>query len=290
MANTRQIKHRIDTTGNIAQITRAMEMVSASKMRKSQDRALSARSYSQALKKSLNTLAQVVDPSLHPLLKENKSGLDLAIVITTDRGLCGNLNHSLLRNLTAWMKKHPQGQVVAVGKKAIGFTKFYNITTHAEFTSIPDNVTASDIAPIGKIILEGYLAKKYKSVRVFFMDFINTLSQRTNSIQLLPLKSQDIESEPLQTKKPSRNEYIFEPNAASILNDLLPYYVENVLFQTFLESKASEHSARMVTMKNASENADELIADLRLEFNKSRQSGITSELLDITTAGLTLGT
>jgi len=289
MANTRQIKHRINTTGNIAQITKAMEMVSASKMRKSQDRALSARSYSVALKKSLSTLAQVVDPSLHPLLKENQSGADLAIIITTDRGLCGNLNHSLLRNLTVWMKKYSQGQVIAVGKKAIGFAKFYNIPTHGEFASIPDNVTASDIAQITKIILDGYLTKKYKSVRIFFMDFINTLSQRPNSIQLLPLKSQNLEPEFLQTKISTRNEYIFEPSPAAILNDLFPYYVENVFFQTFLESKASEHSARMVTMKNASDNADELIADLRLEFNKSRQSSITSELLDITTATLTLG-
>jgi F-type H+-transporting ATPase subunit gamma len=290
MANTRQIKQRIDTTGNIAQITKAMEMVSASKMRKSQSRALSARSYAQTLKKSLATLAKVVDPSLHPLLKENTTGIELAIIITTDRGLCGNLNHSLLRDLTNWMKKHPKGEIITVGKKAIAFANFYNIDTHAQFDTIPDNVTADDIAEITKMVLDGFLSKKYLSVDVFYMDFVNTLTQHTNAIQLLPLKSKDIDPDALQTKTPTRGEYIFEPDAKSILNDLLPYYVENVLFQTFLESKASEHSARMVTMKSASENAQELIADLRLEFNKSRQSSITSELLDITTAVLTLQT
>jgi len=152
-------------------------------------------------------------------------------------------------------------------------------------------VTTSDIVAITQMIIDGHLSQQYKSVELFFTDFINTLKQHPNHLQLLPLKpSSEFEftSADKVVQRATKSEYIFEPSPQSILNDLRPFYIENLVFQSFLESKASEHSARMVTMKNASDNANDLMSELRLEFNKSRQASITNELLDITTATLSL--
>lgn len=291
MASDKQIKQRINTTKNISKITKAMEMVSASKMKKAQNRALSARSYSQALRDSLISLAETIDPGLHPLLKPNESGIELAMIISTDRGLCGNLNQSLLKELATWLKNKPKAEILAVGKKSIAFAKFYGLTIHAEFDSIPDDVTTSDIVAITKMVTDGYLNQTYKSVELFYMDFVNTLKQVTTHLQLLPLKppiDEDIHAHEQKYQRPTKSDFIFEPSPKEILNDLLPYYIENLVYQSFLENKASEHSARMVTMKNASENANELMSELQLAFNKTRQAAITSELLDITTATLSL--
>lgn len=291
MSNQRQIKQRIGTAGNVAKITKAMEMVSASKMRKAQERALSARSYAHALRESLATLSDKVDPRLHPLLQPHETGVDVAVIISTDRGLCGNLNQNLLRELVAWIKPRSNAKIIAVGKKAISFANFYGLALHAQFDSIPDNFTASDLVGVTTLVLDGFISQEFKSVELFFMDFVNTLTQKTSQIKLLPLeKTSDQPDSGVYSKAAGKAEYLFEPSAKEILNNLLPFYVENLIYQAFLESKASEHSARMVTMKNASENANELMSELQLEYNKSRQASITSELLDITTATLSLST
>lgn len=288
MANSRQVLQRIKTAQNISKITKAMEMVSASKMRKAQAQALASRPYAQALADALATLAQVSNPQLHPLLQEHNQGIDVLICISTDRGLSGSLNPNLFKQLISWVKKHPNGEVIMIGKKGIAFARFAGIPLHAQFTDIPDAISNVDTLPITALAKNGFISKEFSTVSVLYMDFINTLSQKPRIKQLLPIKQLDDTSDETLSPTVAETEYVFEPSAKEILGNLLPYYIENSVYQSFLESKASEHSARMVAMKNASENAKDLVSELRLVFNKNRQASITSELLDITTATLSL--
>lgn len=283
MPNARQIVQRIKTAGNISKITKAMEMVSASKMRRAQSSALATRPYTDALQHSLAALASATSSEIHPLLTEHEMGVDIAVVISTDKGLCGSLNPTLFKETMSWLRQHPNGKVVAIGKKAVAFCRLSGIDLYAQFVETPDKIKSSDIIPMSTLITEGFLDKTFKSVSLIYMDFVSTLVQRVKVQQVLPLpKIEQTEGALVDTVKES--EYIFEPSADVILNNLLPYYLENSIFQAFLEARASEHSARMVSMKNASENAGELMSDLRLVYNKSRQAGITAELLDVTTA------
>lgn len=288
MPNARQVKQRITTATNIAKITKAMEMVSASKMRRAQDQTLSARPFAQALRDSLQKLAQEAHPDLHPLLSEHESGRDVLLIITTDRGLCGSLNQNIFKNALEWYKHHPDGIFVIVGKKGVTFSTFVGIEVFAQFTSIPDTIRTEHILPITSLIIDNFIEKKFKTVSMVYMDFINTLSQKVKQQQILPIKTLPIAENEASVGADESHEYLFEPNPRTILSELLPYYIENNVYQAFLESKASEHSARMVSMKNASENAKDLVKELRLIYNKSRQESITKELLDITTAILSL--
>lgn len=295
MANERQVKRRIGTAQNIAKITKAMEMVAASKMKRAQDQALAARPYSQALYDSITTISQAAKLTEHPLLSTHAEGMPIALVISTDKGLCGALNTNLTKKLLEWRHNHPNGQVVAVGKKAVLFSRNVGLTVHAQFTALPERLTFADILPITTLVLEGFSTRRFQSVDVLYTDFINTLSQRPKLETLLPLSKllerdvtnlkPDVVEETTET---TPKEYLFEPSPKEILAYLLPFYLENSLFHAFLEARASEHSARMVAMKNASDNAKELVSELQLIFNKTRQQGITSELLDIISATMAL--
>ncbi|MBW7956145.1 ATP synthase F1 subunit gamma [Patescibacteria group bacterium] len=287
MANSRQIKRRIGTAANISKITKAMEMVSASKMRRAQQQALAARPYTRAIQNSLKKVAEYTDPSLHPLLATHPSGKDVLIIFSTDRGLCGGLNTNLFKATIQWTKYRDDYEVIVIGKKAVTFAKKMGLTIAAQFTDLPEVVSVAEILPLANLATDGFLHKGFKSVWLLHMDFINTLTQRVKLTQLLPL-SAEMEEEAGVVSPEIHSEYTFEPNPQEILGELLPYYLESSLYQTLLEAKASEHSARMVAMKNASENAKALVGELKLLFNKSRQASITSELLDITTATLTV--
>ncbi|MBP7740773.1 ATP synthase F1 subunit gamma [Candidatus Woesebacteria bacterium] len=283
MSSSRQIKQKIKTAKNISKITKAMEMVSASKMKRAQNQALATRPYTRALQKSLSKLAASVKVDLHPFLIENTQGIDVALIISTDKGLCGGLNPNLFKQALSWQRNHKNGKFIVVGKKAVAFAKVYGLSTFAQFTEYPDIVRTKEVLPIAAIVSGEYLKKNFKTVSVIYMDFISTLVQKVKTINLLPLpKDNQLDTVLVHTE--SNTEYIFEPSPEEILNDLLNYYIENTIYQSFLEAKASEHSARMVAMKNASDNASELMSELQLQFNKSRQAGITSELLDIGTA------
>ncbi len=284
MPNTRQILQRIKTAGNIAKITKAMEMVSASKMRRAQEQALATRPYTQALQHSLSTLVSASSTASHPLMESHTEGVPVVLLISTDKGLCGSLNPNLFKQLIDWSHHHQTGQVVAVGKKAVNFCRFAGLPMIAQFTELPDVMKPGDILPMSSLVSSHFLDKTFNSVTIIYMDFITTLVQKVRSIQLLPLPK--IEATQSIVKADATSEFIFEPSPREILDQLLPYYLENSIYQAFLESRASEHSARMVSMKNASDNAKELVGELRLVFNKSRQASITSELLDITTAML----
>jgi F-type H+-transporting ATPase subunit gamma len=289
MANTRQIKGRINTASNISKITKAMEMVSASKMRRAQQQALAARPYTHGIQTSLQKAARFTDASLHPLLAHHEEGKSVLVLFSTDRGLCGGLNTNLFKATGHWAKERKEVEVIVVGKRAITFARKMGLTIAAQFTDMPERLSIANILPIAQLITEGFLDKRYRTVHMLHMDFVNTLSQKVKLTQLLPI-SQEVAKIESATRPPEIfSEYTFEPNAKDILGELLPYYLENTLYQTLLEAKASEHSARMVAMKNASENAKALVSELKLLFNKSRQAAITSELLDITTATMTVG-
>lgn len=287
MANTRQIKRRITASQNISKITKAMEMVAASKMKRAQEQALASRPYARALLQSLKTLSQFSDPSLHPLLATHETGQNVLVLFSTDKGLCGGLNTTLFKQMLNWVHSHQNPVIVAIGKKAINFCRLSGLTIFAQFTELPERVTPADLLPISTLVIDGFMDLSFQSVHILYMDFVNTLSQKPNTVQLLPIIQTDHTADHVMLSPVVTSEYTFEPSAQVILKQLLPYYIENTIYQTMLESRASENSARMVAMKNASENAKELVGELKLIYNKSRQANITSELLDITTAALT---
>ena len=287
MPSARQVKQRITTAQNIAKITKAMEMTSASKMKRAQQSALSARPYAKALEESLRLVAAQNPEYSHPLLSRHETGVNVLILVSTDRGLCGSLNQNLFKMTATWLTSNKDGQIIAVGKKAVAFAKYLGLDVLATFIDMPDHIQAADLVGLSALILDRFSRHELKTVDLLFADFINTLSQQPKIIELLPISHLPSESETLSTiEKPS--EFLFEPSPKDILDELLPYYLENTIFQTFLEAKASEHSSRMVAMKNASENAQDLVKELRLVYNKTRQESITNELLEITTATVSL--
>lgn len=290
MPQARLIKSRIRSAKNIAKITKAMEMVSASKMRRSQQQALSSRPYTHKLVEMLHTIASHTDPSFHKLLQSpaNTNAPQCMILISTDRGLAGSLNANLFRAAFHTVADLSKPTVyIVVGKKAKDYVKKINGTIVAEFTGLPDKLTLGDVLPISEVFVEGFLKGEFSSVMSIHMQFVSTLSQQPETNQLLPIATTDLFTEKIKTETVQK-EYLFEPSPKEILDVLLPFYIENGFYQIMLEAKASEHSARMVSMKNASDNAGEIVDSLLLEYNKTRQASITSELLDITTASLSV--
>lgn len=303
MANTaRQVKRRISTARNISKITKAMEMVAASKMKKAQEQAIAAKPFAQHLFSSLSLLTKRTDSTLHPLLSQHDEGMHIALVIATDKGLCGSLNTHLLKKLLDLRQQYGESRfgVVAVGKKAVLFCRAYGLRLVAQFTELPEKITTGDIVPVSQLLIEKFLSHDFRAVHIVYMDFVNTLKQEVRAEQLLPIvqsevkstltKGWELKSSPERAAEEvlATSEYVFEPSPKAVLDELLPYYIETILFHAFLEARASEHSARMVSMKNASENASDLVDELFLIFNKSRQQGITSEILDIATASMSL--
>lgn len=292
MAQARLIKSRIKSATNIAKITKAMEMVAASKMRRSQEQALASRPYTHKLLEMLHTIGKNTDSGLHPLLtRPNPMGPELMILISTDKGLAGSLNTNLFRFASSELANMRTPHILAVGRKAREFALKSGVPLVAEFSALPDKLTLADVLPIAEIFVGGFLSGEFSSVRTVHAQFVSTLSQRPEVNLLLPIALDSVSalgSQPQPKDPVGKKEYVFEPNPKEILEFLLPFYTENGFFQIMLEAKASEHSARMVAMKNASDNAKEIVGSLKLEYNKSRQAGITSELLDITTAALAL--
>lgn len=286
MPNARAIIQRIKSAKNISKITKAMEMVSASKMRKSQQQALLSRPYSVELQKILEKISQYTNPESHPLLYKQEAGRDLLILVSTDRGLVGGLNSNLFRAVLHWKEAHPDSAFVSVGKKSKQFITKMGWELYADFSPFVDKISYPDSLPTSTLLMNAFLNKEFRSVYVTHMQSINALSQKPVFDQLLPLKPSEIRD---ASPEPTiQQEYVFEPNAEEVLGWLLPYYIENSVYFTLLESKASEHSARMISMKNASDNAKDVVKVLSLEYNRSRQAGITRELQEITTAQMSL--
>jgi F-type H+-transporting ATPase subunit gamma len=290
MANTQDIRRRIRSIRNSAQITKAMQMVAASKMRKAQQHALAGRPYAALMNKVLVSLQKRTNPQLHPLLEVRPLRKELILIISTDKGLCGALNTNLFRE--AANVDQTKTVFVVSGKKARQFIARTKRELLADF-ELKDSPSFIETKPLSKFCLEKFLRREVDKVSVLFTHFINTISQRAVIQTLLPISSFDLpkgaSTEQAKQDLDPMLGYVFEPRAEELLGVVLPYYIQFQVFQMILDARASEHSARMVAMKNATDNANQFIKDLTLEYNKMRQAGITTELLEIATAQMALG-
>jgi F-type H+-transporting ATPase subunit gamma len=295
-ANTRDIRRRIKSVKNTAQITKAMQMVAASKMRKAQLAALASRPYAQELSRLLLPFASMEfdhESGGQPLLQNRKGGRDLVLLVSTDKGLCGALNTNLLREVSHFDPETTD--FVCVGKKGLQFLARAKRTVLAEF-HLKDNFSFFDAQAVAKFCLDRFLEGHVNRVTVLYSHYVNTLTQNPSQRVVVPVQSFDVghaelgrDNAPSDTEVKSEvAEYILEPNQMDFLNSLLPHFVFYKIFHIILESRASEHSARMVAMKSATDNAKQIIKDLTLEYNKIRQASITTEILEIATAQMIL--
>jgi F-type H+-transporting ATPase subunit gamma len=272
----RDIRRRINASKNIRQITRAMQFVAASKLRRAQESTLAARPYSDLIDEILADLASVLGADEHPLLSRREEGKRLIILVTSDRGLAGPLNTNAVRFVSKEIIEHVGDlEMVTVGRKGRDAMRRARVPIIAHFAGFGDRPSVDDILPLARLISDEYEAGTYNDVDIIFTRFVSTLVQRADMIQLLPIRpSSDTHGVP-------GSQFIFEPAPEIVLNELLPRYLGTRLYQTALESTASFFSSQMVAMKNATENANELIDDLTLSYNKARQANITSELIEI---------
>jgi len=278
VASQREIRRRIGAVRNIKQITRAMQFVAASKLKRAQDATLASRPYSEALDEVLADLATVLGGDEHPLLARREGGKRLIVLVTTDRGLAGPLNTNTIRFIAREITEHPGDMaVVTVGRKGRDAMRRARVPMAAHFAGFGDKPQFGDILALARLISDDYLAGTYNAVDIVYSHFVSTLVQRPTQDHLLPIEPA------ADTSGIPGNQFLFEPNPGRVLEQLLPRYVATRIFQAVLEAKASEESSRMVAMKNATENAEDLIEDLTLAYNKVRQANITREMIEIAT-------
>lgn len=278
MANIRLIKRRIKGIQSTAKITRAMEMIATSKMRKAQERGLAGRPYAEKIMQVMADLAALrrEGEEMHPLLQARPLKKIGILHITPDRGLCGGLNTNLNRKTTGFiLEQEAPVSMVTVGRKGRDFMRRLGREIRAEFTNLGDRPGWLDTLPISRIVIDDYTSGEIDRVYIVYPQFISTMAQKPVVHQILPV-------EPAEIPTAQNVDYIYEPGPAEVLGQLLPRFVEMQVYHAILESIASEQSARMVAMRNATESAGELIEELTLMYNKARQEMITKELLDIT--------
>ncbi|PKH47242.1 ATP synthase subunit gamma [Dehalococcoides mccartyi] len=277
MANLRIIKRRIRSVRNIAKITRAMEMIAASKMKKAQERGLAGRTYSEKITEVIAALAALPQSGeiLHPLLERRPVKKIAILHITPDRSQCGGLVANINRKTgTFIMEQKVPVSAVVVGRKGVDFIRRIRQQMRAEFINLGDKPDYLDTLPISRVIMDDFMSGEIDQVFIAYTQFVSTAIQNPVLEQLLPVV-------PVELPPGQNLEYIYEPESATVLNSLLPRFVEMSVYHAILESIASEQSARMVAMRNATDNAKELIGELTLVYNKARQESITNELLDI---------
>ena len=281
MAAGKEIRGKIKSVENTKKITKAMEMVAASKMRKAQDRMRAARPYSEKVRAIAANLGQANPEYTHAFMQLNESRAAGIIVVTTDKGLCGGMNTNVLRAVTAKLREmQSEGleiRAVAVGNKGLGFLNRIGAKVVSHVTQLGDAPQLEKLIGPVKVLLDAYAEGKVNAVYLSYTRFINTMRQESVIEQLLPLKSEHLQMEKGQTGW----DYIYEPDAQSVIDELLVRYVESLVYQAVAENMASEQSARMVAMKAATDNAGSVIDELTLIYNKTRQAGITKELSEI---------
>jgi F-type H+-transporting ATPase subunit gamma len=281
MPSTRELRRRIKSVKNISQITRAMEMVAASRMRRAQQAALAGRPYSEKLDEVIAHLGArlgTLDTDvIHPLLQQRPVRRVGIILITADKGLCGSMNSNVIRRSTRFMLDEvaaPDGfSVVTVGRKGRDFMVRYGRPVIAEFVNYGDRPSPDYVVPIARVVTDEYASGRIDALHLIYSEFVNTLIQKPIVVPLLPLQPAEVTGPPL--------EYIYEPSPAVVLSQLVPRYIEARLYQAMLESVASEQSAKLVAMRNATQNAKEMVSELTLSYNKLRQANITRELTEI---------
>ena len=278
MPSQRTIRNRIRGVQSIAKITRAMEMIAALRMRRAQQRGLAGRAYSEKITQVIADLAALgyQDEPLHPLLQRREVKKIAIVHISPDRGLCGGLVSNINRHTSSFILGQPAPiSLIIVGRKGLEFMRRNRQNIIAEFTNLGDHPSLLDTLPISRIIIDDYTNGTIDATYIAYTQFINTLVQKATILPILPVQPAKL--------RPSENvDYIYEPNAEQVLDGLLPRFVEMQIHHAILQAIASEQSARMMAMRNATDNANDLISELTLINNKARQESITKELLDIT--------
>lgn len=291
MASTKELRRRIKSIKNTSQITKAMQMVAATKMRRAQSQALSGRPYSLSLNQSLQRLLQSTTPENNPLLEKGEGSQIGIILLTTDKSLCGALNTNLFRAILNLPKEITSNSLFfTVGAKGRNFVVRDNKKVSADFEN-PEKVTFKEARQLSKAVLDSFLKREIKEAYIAFPKFVSTLKQEPKVSKLLPIDlsmEEEVTKESAHSRALTNREFLFEPTALDLLEYVLLHYLEMKIYSALLETKASEHSARMIAMQNATDNAKELVEDLQLNYNQTRQSAITQEILEITSAGAAL--
>jgi F-type H+-transporting ATPase subunit gamma len=280
MAGGREIKTKIKSVQNTRKVTRALEMVSASKIRKAQDRMKASRPYARLMRQVIGHIAKANSEYVNPFLAEREQVKRVGyVIVSTDRGLCGGLNSVMFRRILAemrdWQAKGVEIDVVCVGQKATAFFRRLKVNLIGSVTHLGEKPELAKLVGVIKMMLDGYAEQRLDRVFLCYNLFVNTMTQKPRQDQLLPLPA----SESLETKHDW--DYLYEPDAQTVLDHVLRRYVESLVYQALLENIASEHAARMVAMKSASDNATKLIGTLNLIYNKARQAAITQEISEI---------
>jgi F-type H+-transporting ATPase subunit gamma len=278
MPSQREIRRRITSVRNIKQITRAMQFVAASKLKRAQDATLQSRPYADKIDEVLADLASVLGADDHPLLAKRETGTRLIVLLTSDRGLAGSLSTNVIRKASEEITAEGGDlKVVTVGRKGHGAMRRAHVPIAATFDGYGERPTFASAIPLARLLTDDYVAGTYSAIDLIYPRFVSTLVQRPVIERLLPIEpTEDTEGIP-------GNQFIFEPNPDEVLRQILPRYVATRVYQAALELTASFYSAQMVAMKNATENAQELIEDLTLTYNKVRQANITREMIEIAT-------
>lgn len=286
MAAGKEIRSKIKSFENTKKITKAMEMVSVSKMRKAQERRQAARPYAEKIRSLAANLAAATPEYHHPFMVKHDDARTVGlIVVTSDKGLCGGLNTNLLRVVTAKLKELDGSGVkveaVAIGNKGLGFLNRIGVKVVSQLTQLGDKPHLDRLIGPAKVVLDAYAEGRLSAVYLCYTQFINTMRQEPMVQQLLPL-SADTLNAASSTAQPAHDwDYIYEPDAPAVINELLVRYTETLVYQAVIENMASEHSARMVAMKSATDNAGNVIGELKLIYNRTRQAAITKELSEI---------
>jgi F-type H+-transporting ATPase subunit gamma len=296
MPSLKDIRSRIGSVRNIAQITRAMEMVAASRMKRAQDSILAARPYADELEDTLRRVAgaEGLTEDIDPLLARRPVRRVAMIVITTDRGLAGSRNANATRAVLRWVterasRSNGDGPVeieaITVGRKGRDAIRRAGVPIAAHFPQLGDRPSFGDVIPIARLVTDDFLAEEYDEIDIAYSTFVSTLAQKPQIDRLLPVERPEMHEETQRTN----DEYLFEPSPEAVLSRLLPHYVAIGIYRAVLENNASEQSARMIAMRNSTENANELIDDLTLVYNKTRQATITREMIEIASGAEALG-
>jgi F-type H+-transporting ATPase subunit gamma len=280
MAGTKEIRTKIKSVQNTRKVTSALEMVSASKIRKAQDKMRASRPYSRLMRQVIGHVARANSEYTHPFLAERGTVRRVGyVVISTDRGLCGGLNSQMFRKLLVeirdWQSRGVEVDIVAIGQKAAAFFRRLKVNLVGSITHLGEKPQVHQLIGIMKVMLDAYADARIDRVFLCYNDFINTMAQLARTDQLLPLPA----DETMVTRHDW--DYLYEPDPKTVLDSVLTRYIESLVYQAVLENLASEHAARMVAMKAASDNANKLIGDLQLIYNKARQAAITQEISEI---------
>ena len=291
MASLKEIRGRIGSIRNISQITRAMELVAASRMKRAQDAILAARPYAEELHDALARVTAALGEEVDPLLARRPVRRIGLIVMTTDRGLAGALDANTVRGALRYVAQQASGErveveAITIGRKGRDQLRRAGVPIAAHFPRLGDRPSFSDVTPIARLVTEDFLAERFDQIAVVYPRFVSTLSQRPEVLTILPVQ---LPTELSEDAARTNDEYLFEPSPEVVLGRLLPHYVAIDLYRAVLESNASEQSARMIAMRNATDNAGELIDDLTLVYNKTRQATITREMIEIASGAEALG-